>query len=455
MNTTAATRLLAVMLAVSLAGNAALLLRSASAKTVAAPSMAAPKTSLPASAGAPGSGAGARAISPEAAAELSRTLSASSLEDFRALLEAAGVEPKLRRQLLQVALTCRYEERFRDGMFPYGKLMRSEWWRDPSIEEYHPAGVSAKRRQEDSLALSKQFNAELAALLGEELGRLDLDDPDNGWIARRFSGLPKEKAVALHRIEQDYQELEQEIHARAGNFMLPSDEEKIRLLKQEQERDIAALLTPEERAEWELRASSTADRARNHATRYRATEEEYRRIYALQKTFDDAFDFDPFAPAGAREEQDWKARQEAEKALEASIRAIVGAERHAEALKRQSSDYSLAVAAVERLDLPADTPDRLYALRAPAAAESRKIATDSRLSPAQKKEALVRLAADTRSQIEASLGKEAATIYQERGGMGWLRALDEGIPIQFSSDSDNYEPFSTEAQNPTSVTKID
>lgn len=446
MKTTAPTRLvavLAVLLVVSVVGNVVLLLRSQrSAPPAPGPARSAPAT--PAAREA----APVAAPSPEAAAALSRAFAADDLRDFRALLEAAGLEPALRRKLLQLALTHRYEARFRDAAFPYGELMRREWWRDPAMEEYHPGGLAAKRREEESLALSKQFNAELAELLGEDLQSLDLEDPDNGWLARRFSGLPKDKAAALHRIERDYQELTQEIHARAGAFLLPSDEEKLRLLKQEQESDIADLLTPEERAEWELRASPTADRARNHATRYRATEEEYRRIYALQKTFDEAFAFDPFAPAGDRPEQDWRARMEAEKTLQAAIRAIVGDQRHAEALRRQSADFTLAEAAATRLGLPADTADRLYSLRQPVAARSQHIARDPNLAPAEKNAALARLAADTRDQLRRTLGAEAADAYLERGGMGWLRSLDQGVPVQFDPDNDSYGPFQATTLEP-------
>ena len=228
MNTSAATRLLTVLLAVSLTGNAVLLHRTSKAWPRAAHTTpaATPHPSAPVSSTAPS----AAPTSPEAVAALSRSLSAANLAEFRTLLEEAGVAPSLRRELLQVALSHHYAERFRENMLPYGELMRREWWRDPAMEDYHPAGISAKRRQEDSLALSKQFNADLSELLGEDLLALDLEDPNNGWIARRFSGRPKEKAAALHRIERDYQELEQEVHARSGNFSLPADEEKLRLL---------------------------------------------------------------------------------------------------------------------------------------------------------------------------------------------------------------------------------
>ncbi len=446
MKTPAAPRLaitLAALLAVSLAGNAALLLRASRSKAGASRSAASssasdfPRLSTDVSASAQ------VAVSPELAADLSRALSGSSLTGFRDLLDAAGVDPKLRRDLLQAALSHRYQQSFRDSVFPYGELMRREWWREPVMDEYHPGGLAAKRRQEESLALGKRFNAELAELLGDDIVRLDLEDPDNGWLARRFSGLPKEKAEALLRIERDYQELEQEIHARSGDFQLPEDQEKLRLLKEEQARDTAALLTPEERTEWELRSSPTADRARQHATRYRATEEEYRRIYALQKTFDDTFDFDPFSSTGPQQEQDWKVRQEAERALEAEIRAIIGEDRHAEALRRQSSDFNLAQAAAARLGLPEDTANRIYDLREPAAEASRRIAADTTLGPDERKSALARLAADTRATLESTLGKEAAASYFERGGMSWLRALEQGTPIQFDQNRDSYSPVST------------
>ena len=453
MNIPAAPRLaitLAALLAVSLAGNAALLLRASRRAQAAAPTAPSTSASSPRQSEAASATSGESAVSPELAAAFSRALSAPTLKEFRDLLDAAGVEPKLRRDLLQAALTRRYDQHFRYTVFPYSELMRREWWREPAMEEYHPAGSAAKRRQEDSLAMTKQFNAELAELLGEDIIRLDLEDPDNGWLARRFSGLPQQKAEALLRIERDYQELEQEIHARSGNFQLPEDQEKLRLLKEEQARDIAALLTPEERAEWELRSSPTADRAREQATRYRATEEEYRRIYALQKTFDETFDFDPFAPSGRQEEPDWKARQEAEQALDAAIRAIVGEERHAEALRRQSGDFTLAQAAAARLGLPEDTADRIYAMRGPVAETSRRIATDSRLSPEERKAALSRLAADTRASLEKTLGKDAAVLYFERGGMGWLRSLEAGTPIEFDPNNGNYGPLST--KEPDSVT---
>lgn len=426
MNTT---RLLAALLAVSLAGHAVFLLHASRSN----PSSSAVNPSLKKSASATTrSPFGRGDYSSQTAVELSRALSAGTLADFRELLEAAGVEPKLRRELLQVALQHRYQSRYQALDLDFHERMLREWWRNPTTDDDLPP-AEIRRRQEESLALSKSFNAELASLVGDPAELLD--GSDDIWLARRFSGLPPEKAKALRRIELDYQELEHEIHARAGSFLLPSDQEKLRLLKEEQERDIDALLTPKDRVEWELRASSTAHTARDYATRYKASEEEYRRIFALQKTFDEAFEFDPFTPATGSQ-VDWNARAEAQKALDDGIRAIVGDERYLAAQREHDQDFTLARAAVERLGLPPEIAERLGALRSPAAAESRRIAADPKLNPEEKKASLARLAADSRAELERSLGPEAAAVYLERGGMGWLKTLESGSAVDHADSAD-------------------
>ncbi|MBC8010469.1 MAG: hypothetical protein H7067_10275, partial [Burkholderiales bacterium] len=97
-------------------------------------------------------------------------------------------------------------------------------------------------------------------------------------------------------------------------------------------------------------------------------------------------------------------------------------------------DYTQARAATERLGLPADTADRVLALRDPAAAESRRLATDPALSLAEKKTALARLADTTRAEVVRALGPEAAKAYFERGAMRWLDTLENGRSITLNPD---------------------
>jgi hypothetical protein len=247
------------------------------------------------------------------------------------------------------------------------------------------------------------------------------------WIARQYGNLPREKAEALYRIGRDYDALENELRNEIGPFELPEDQEKLRLLETERERDIAALLTPEERAAWDLRNSETASQLRYRMTQLDASEDEYRRIYALQKAFDAEFAPDKASPGPEGAADDfWHRREAAEAELEAQIRALVGEERYAAAALENDSDYTTARTAAERLGLPPDAATRIVALREPAAAESSRIASDPSLSPEQKNAALARIAADIRAQVVRTLGPAAAEAYFKRGAMNWLEGLEHG-----------------------------
>ena len=265
-------------------------------------------------------------------------------------------------------------------------------------------------------ALFQELNAELERLLGADPAELDFEDPS---FARQFAGLPIEKARAIHRIRRDYAELESNISLDAADFPLPADQNKLDLLRQEQERDIAALLTPEERATWELHTSPAADHARSIATRYQFSEEEYRRFYALVKS----------NRAGWSNEDEWIRHRMLDEELDIGIREIVGEERFRRTQIEADPDYRLARSAALRLGLPESTAANLYALREPVARESQRIAKDPALRPEQKREALARLADRTQEQVEHALGTEAADAYFSSRGMDWLGHLTAGSAV--------------------------
>ncbi len=422
-------RLLAAFLGASLLGNLALLVRSGGSASSAGGPTDAP--SFPSAAPA---AVQAGATQTPSARELGAALSAADPAAFRALLEVAGVDAKLRSALLQTLLQHRYADRFR-AVFPdYAEEMRAEWWRNPDYRDW--SSPDQLERQRAARRLQEEFGADLERLTGEDPRALDLEG--NPWLARQYAGIPRAKAEALHRLLGDYQEMEHEIHTEAAGFELPADREKLRLLQAERERDIAALLTPEERAAWDLRASPTADRARELATRYSAGEEEYRRIYALQRAFDERFDSD-FASRDGRS-VDWDLHREAQAELEKDIRRLIGEERYLAARRDGDSDFMQARAAAQRLGLPAETAGQIFALRDTVAETSARIAGDANLAPAQKKAALARLAADTRAQVERTLGAEGARAYFERGAMSWLDEVGRGSRLILGENGPETQP---------------
>ena len=213
-------------------------------------------------------------------------------------------------------------------------------------------------------------------------------------------------------------------------------------------------MTPAECQAYELRMSPTAQNLIYQMTRFDATEEEYRKIFPLQKAFDEKYnpesgrDYDPFAST-PYDEKLYEERNKAEKQLQAQIKALIGESRYAESIKKEDHDYQRLQAAARRLDLPPETPDRLYALRDSNAAAIQRITTNASLAPDQKKKALAALAASTSEQVSASLGQEAADAYFKTNGMDWLKELEQGNPVIFSKDSSNWGTHSLE-ENPPS-----
>ena len=108
-----------------------------------------------------------------------------------------------------------------------------------------------------------------------------------------------------------------------NDIQLPSDREKLKLLRAEKERDIAAALTPDERAAFELHASNTANNVRNRlgdTISPRTTTKDFRPAKAFDDRYanPDLYANGPPSPDFAREQRD------AEQKLTEDIRAALG-----------------------------------------------------------------------------------------------------------------------------------
>ena len=367
--------------------------------------------------------------------ELVAALNSNDPESLRDLLRAAGVSDEMMRGLVQMQIWKKYEARFKALNPQMNSDPGKPWWKDDRNQQNRWNGGMTKAQREESKRLQREIRDETVRLLGPDATR-------NSWQDQRLSFLPAEKRQALQDIQQDYQELINEVNQDAQGFRLASDSEKIRFLQEEQKRDIEALMTPEERQAYELRMSNTAQQLRWKMTQYDTTEQEYLAIFPLQKAFDEKYNpqrNDPYAEHVERDQNFWKEKQAAEKQLQEQIIAIIGEQRYADSLRLQESDWVQLEAATRRLELPADTPARLYALRDTTASAVKQIADNANLSNEQKKAALGVLATSTREQVRASLGFEGAEAYFKNNGMSWLKELERGNTISFRKDSPGWD----------------
>jgi hypothetical protein len=340
-------------------------------------------------------------------------------------LRAAGVEESLVRAVLRAAVWRGYEGRFKavQGAPEAGRA----WWRN----EEDGAGGMTRAQREELRALREEQRALLEGLLGP-----DPEAPTAPWLAARYGYVAAERREALQRIDEDYNELMGELQRETRGFSLPSDRDKLRFLQEEKRRDLAAVLGPEELEAYEMRQSRTARHLRWRMTQMEATEEEFRTIYALQREFDLRHSEYDELGGRAREmsQEDWRLRNEAERVLRARLKESLGTERYQAFVRAQDNDYQQLRNATRRFQLPADTPDRIYALREELPRAATGIAEDAGLSAAEKRTALKNLAAGARERVRAQLGAEAADAFFANNGLAWLRQMEEGTVVTFTED---------------------
>lgn len=405
-------KLVPVLLGISLAANAALIATRHSAAGAAErvgkpPAGAAAPSGVGAT--APGEGAGLSGTS------IANAVQSGDMASLRDGLRAGGVPEDVVRSVISMLLWKQHSARMQELT---NGAMAKEWWKQ---EDWSFSGRT-KEQREEMRGLQKKAQAEIERLLGPD----PEPEKSNPWLARQYGFLPKEKRDALMKIEQDYQELQSELQQDSGSFQMPEDREKMRFLAEEKKRDMASVLSPEELEAYEMRQSSTANNLRWQMTQMNATEEEYRAIYAIRREFDEQYNqMDQFGQRSMSQD-DWKKRNEAEKAMREQIKAALGEDRYKAYAYAQNHEYQQLQGATKRFGLPEDTPMRVLGLRDQISVEGNRIADDKNLTPEQKGEALRKLAADGRQKLNAFLGAEVAEAYKANTGARWLDDLEKG-----------------------------
>ncbi|MCX6953221.1 MAG: hypothetical protein NTV51_13800 [Verrucomicrobia bacterium] len=355
----------------------------------------------PASSAAIGTASGKPSGSASASSDALRAALASG---DTAALTAAGLPADVARDLSLGRAFARYQQKI-SAARTAGAGGDNRWWRNRT---------SAPRTREEELLARRELSDALMAAFGDDLGL-------SGADATQFAFLSPEKRNALRRITQDYDEMMAKFSA--GGVQLASDKEKLRLLRAERDRDIAALLTPAELADYELRTSPSAATVRARYGDALASEDDFKKLYALQKAYDEKFPAD--ALTGRVTPETLRARTDAQAQLQSDIRAALGEDKYAAVRRAADPELRTLDSLVSRVGLPATTTDRVATSRETYAAESQRINSDTSLSPTERRAQLQALGTKAKSELATTLGAEVADAYSPRAS--WLNMLQSGI----------------------------
>ncbi len=245
---------------------------------------------------------------------------------------------------------------------------------------------------------------------------------------RKYGDLPKSKIDLVERIADDYAEMISQVKAATNGIMLPEDREKLALLEREKRADLAAVLSPAELEDYEMRNSPMTSRLRGALTLLDASLEEYRTIYRIQQPFTDILyptGSVSFTPDMARQ------RTESQKQVADQLKAALGEQRYADFTRASNYEYQNLFRLAQRDNVTVDAINRTYDLRASTAQESQRI-QDAKLTPEARTAALQALVVDTKNKIIGNLGSNLAENYTKN--LSWLNAIERGYTIRLSPD---------------------
>lgn len=285
-------------------------------------------------------------------------------------------------------------------------------------------------RRKELRDLETEARDETLRLLGPAL--LDRD----GLIAFKYGFVPGEKAVRLDALDRDYVNLATLAKEEARYLRTEADRNRDEILQGEQERDLAALLTPEEREAYELRVSTTARSPgfQNRMAALQPSEAEYRALFALQKAFDEKTlpvlpSTGPVAGEGAKGARIVQVGGPASVPDE-NVRLVLGEERFADWKMAGTGYYRNLSRLAAANGLSADIVKQVGSLLNDTSSESWRIANDSGLGAEEKTAALAELTARARAQVSDRLGPALASSYLT--SVPWFDRIATGTAVHIN-----------------------
>lgn len=233
----------------------------------------------------------------------------------------------------------------------------------------------------------------------------------------KFGPLSAERMDAALQVASDFDRKRTELYytkgAMNGADLAPLDRELRTAL--------AAVLSPSELEDYDLRSSRTGQSMRRELTSFNPTEEEFRTLYKLRVPFDEKYNFDSGIPS----QEQMRQRSEAQKQLVNDVQTLLGPERAAEYERSIDYNYQRTAQLVARLELPPETTVSLW--KTQKEFEQRRTdlyRTAGAITPEARTQQLTALQQEAITKITPLLGGSASRVeaYKQYGG-SWLTYL--------------------------------
>lgn len=224
--------------------------------------------------------------------------------------------------------------------------------------------------------------------------------------------IPLDKVVAIARIEDDYRQMSLEFVPPGDGIELPEDKEAHARLKREAERDIKAMLSPDELREYQrLKAAATT---RSRLAFVDLTEEELAKLVEIQRKMTEA----EGARDGESVEEISQRTVELRQASDTQWLEILGEERFRQVERHRSGDYRQLLKIARRLEIPIENINRVHDRMERAPDEWNAMGDERSAGRISSRELLERRKAtgrELRKELRELLGDDGLKLYEQHG----------------------------------------
>ncbi len=327
-------------------------------------------------------------------------LETSDYREFIARLRAIGCPEQTIRDLVIADIDKLYAAKVQ-SLRPMRKNL--QYWQSEEAELANNQDVREAERREREIERDKA--RVIRDLLGVDLvAERQRIRGQNDTLERRLAFLPEERRAELRQKIESWQDRELAMHEKSwdsGAALSAEDRAALRLLRQEREDSLSQLLSPEERSQFDLWMSPTADSIRHDAYGMDINEEEFQAVYALRKEFDQAWPRDEIDSADEGTLNAWGA---ALLQLEEQTRGALGNDRFAMYQRGQDAQFHELNVTASRFQIPREKAAEAYEYLRLSRLEQTRVSQNSSLSLGEQTEILRRIGAETDRAVREVLG---------------------------------------------------
>ncbi len=347
------------------------------------------------------------------------SLETPDLTTLVARLRAAGFPPAILRSIIDAEIEARFAPRIQALT---RELNETPYWKpDPSL-------YAGNTRLFESISqIYRERSQLLRGLLGQDAFAYSGVDPSAAQ-QRQYGNLSEAKISLVQRIVDDYAEMIGQVRTAMQGVTLPEDREKLALLEREKRADLAAMLTPAELADYEMRSSPITGRLRTPLSIMNASEAEFRKIFEIQQPYANVIS----PGVGLITMEMSQQRRDATAKINEQIKAALGDERFAQYERASQSEFQQLHRLGTAEGVSYDAMAKAFSVRGPTATASAAIMNDRNLSADDKRNALKNLAQTARTEILSTLGPTVGPAYAE--GARWLTHIAQGGSVSIMPD---------------------